>query len=114
MKVSENLWSQLVADFEAAAARADEAQAAYEKVPLPDNDAGEKCLEEKAWDAAFAAEVAAEDRLLGVVAPNAAGAALQLRIFARRHFSVDVASEQTRPEDPEVAVLRRIYKALKE
>lgn len=112
MKVSENLWSQMVAAFDAAAAKADEAQTVYEKVPLPDNDAGEKSSEEKAWEEASAAETAEENRLLGVEAPHPAGAALQLRIFARRYFSVDLATQQTGAEDPEGAILRRIYSAL--
>lgn len=110
--VSDTVWAQLAAAWEEAARRYEEAWSAYDKIPLPDNDTETKSLEEEAYEAASKAEYAQEDRLLGVVAPHVPGVALQLRIFARRHHSIDVASPPASPEDPEAGILRRIYEGL--
>lgn len=112
MQVSETVWAQLAAAWEEAARLYEEALSAYDKIPLPDNDIGTKSPEEEAYEAASNAEYVTEDRLLGVVAPHALGVALQLRIFARRHHSVDIASAPAAPEDPEAGVLRRMYEGL--
>jgi uncharacterized iron-regulated protein len=112
MMVSETVWAQLVTAWEEAARRYEVAWSAYEKIPLPDNDTETKSQEEEAYEAAITAENAREDRLLGVIAPHVHGVALQLRLFARRYHSIDVAYPRISPEDGEAAALRRIYEGL--
>lgn len=111
-RVSPALWDQLVAAYEEAERRCIAASDALDALPLPDNEAGEKSEQEAAWEAAFAEEARAGDRLLSVQAPHPAGAALQLRIFALRHHAADLAEAAEPSEDPGAAILRRIRAGL--
>lgn len=99
-------WIDLVAEYEAAMARSDAAFAAYDALEPADSGDAE---EERHYEAAFAAFQAAEDRLLGTVAPDLSGVALQLRIFAERFHCAELSEPEMSGEDrPAGAILRRI------
>jgi hypothetical protein len=111
-KVSPGLWDQLVAAYEEAERQTDAAEVAWDLLPNAANQSGVKSREELAFDEAFLAESAAEDRLLRIDPPHADAVALQLRIFARRFHSADLRHPPEAPEEPETAILRRIYASL--
>lgn len=110
-RVSETVWSQLVAQWDAAERELDAATAQHDALPLAENDE-RKTPEEEAYDRAFEAAHHAEEQLLGVEAPSPASAAIQLRIFARRHHDVDLGALRQSGEDREAVNLRTIYAAL--
>jgi len=87
MAVTEAQWRDLVDAYEAAVAASDEALETVEA----DRPSVAGSVEEAAYDRCWAASVAAEDRLLDVVAPNLDAVAYQLRVFAERFHQVDLA-----------------------
>lgn len=111
VRVSETVWGQLVAEWEAAEHELDDARVRYDAIPLAENDSP-KTPEEEAYDRASEAADRLADQLLGVEAPSSAAAALQLRIFAQRHHDVDLAGAPQAGEDREAVQLRTIYAGL--
>lgn len=108
--MSEQSWAGLVADYDTAIARSDTAFAAYDALEPAGSDDTE---EERRYEAAFASLLAAEDRLLGTVAPHLTGVALQLRIFAERFHSAELSEPETPGEGrPAGAILRRILSGI--
>lgn len=99
-------WPDRVVEYGAAMAASDEAFAAYDAL---DPSASEGAEEERRYEAAWAAFEAAEDRLLGVVAPDLAGVSLQLRAFAERFHGAELCEPEMAGEDrPAGEILRRI------
>jgi len=99
-------WIDRVAEYEAAMARSDAAFAAYDALEPADSGDTE---EERHYEEAFAAFQAAEARVLGMVAPDLSGVALQLRIFAERFHCAELSEPEMSGEDrPAGAILRRI------
>ncbi len=103
--VTETEWRDLIASYEAAGVKSDEALAIAEA----DGPSVSGSEEEAVYDRCWAAFVAEEDRLLDVVAPNLEAVAYQLRVFAERFHQADLTQVATDGEDrPAGDILRRI------
>lgn len=107
--VTETEWRDLIAAYEAAGVRSDEALAIAEA----DGPSIAGSDEEAVYDRCWAAFVAEEDRLLDVVAPNLEAVAYQLRVFAERFHQADLAVVAGEGEDrPASEILRRIHEGI--
>lgn len=105
MAVTVDEWRQLVAAYEAAGLKSDEALEASE-ADGPGDIGSEADLH---YEACWGAFGAAEDRLLGVVAPTVEALVYQLKVFAERFHQADLAGPETAGEDrPAGEVLRCI------
>lgn len=108
MEATAEQWADLVAQFEAAQAKADRAFEEYDRRPVSPGATPEEAAYERLRDVSYACE----DRLLEVVAPDLAGVALQLRILGWRHFSAELGEDPMPNEDRDAAALRNVYAAI--
>lgn len=103
-------WETLVERYEEARRVTDAAFEAYNH--LEPADSGDT-PEELRYEAARDAEIAIEDELLAMKAPDLAAVAYQLKIFGLRYHSADFDDEPMSGEDqPSGPILRRIHQAL--
>jgi len=107
--MAENLtWAALIERYEAARRVTDDAHDAYER-----DSVGFDEIHELRCEAARDAEIAIEDELLAMKAPDLAAIAYQLKIFGLRYHSADFDDEPMSGEDqPSGPILRRIHEAL--
>lgn len=103
-------WAALVERYEAARRVTDAAVEAYDRLPPAESDG---TVEELRFEAARDAEIAIEDDLLAMTAPDIAAAAYQLKLFALRYCSAELDDEPLSGENqPEGTILRRIHAVL--
>ncbi|MBU1375452.1 MAG: hypothetical protein KKE02_07950 [Alphaproteobacteria bacterium] len=102
-------WRELVLAYEAAGAKSDAALAASEA----DSPGVMGSAEDRHYEACWAAFMAAEDRLLTLVAPSFEGIAFQLHVFAERFHQADLSGPESRGEEqPAGEILRCILAGL--